>query len=104
MLDHHLLPVLLPRAHYASAAAALENFTKETATGYFQLYFLLIIMQFYLVFPLFIMFLRRTRDHHGAIVVIVALGHVALMTLMHWTIVPVLVRAGYGSSRPTRST
>ena len=85
---------LLPTAHYASAAAALENFAKELATGYFQLYFLLIIMQFYLVFPLFIMFLRRTRDHHGAIVLIVALGHVALMTLMHWTIVPVL-RTGW---------
>ena len=39
-------------------------------------------------------FLRRTRDHHGAIVVIALLGHVALMTLMHWTIVPVL-RTGW---------
>jgi peptidoglycan/LPS O-acetylase OafA/YrhL len=85
---------LLPTAHYASAAAALENFAKEIATGYYQLYFLLIIMQYYLVFPLLMMFLRRTRDHHGAIVVIAALGHVGLMTLMHWTIVPVL-RTGW---------
>src|SRR6201986_384030 len=85
---------LLPTAHYASTAGALEKFAEELATGYFQLYFLLIIMQFYLVFPLFMMFLRRTRDHHGAIVVSVALGHVALMTLMHWTIVPVL-RTGW---------
>jgi peptidoglycan/LPS O-acetylase OafA/YrhL len=81
---------LLPTAHYASAAAALENFAKEIATGYYQLYFLLIIMQYYLVFPLLMMFLRRTRDHHGAIIVIAVLGHVVLMTLMHWTIVPVL--------------
>src|SRR3984893_10590401 len=51
-------------------------------------------MQYYLVFPLLMMFLRRTRDHHGVIVVIAALGHVALMTLMHWTIVPVL-RTGW---------
>jgi len=85
---------LLPTSHYASTAAALENFAKETATGYYQLYFLLIIMQYYLVFPLLIKFLRRTRDHHGAIVVIAALGHVALMTLLHWTIVPVL-RTGW---------
>jgi peptidoglycan/LPS O-acetylase OafA/YrhL len=85
---------LLPTAHYASAAAALENFAIELATGYYQLYFLLIIMQYYLVFPLLVMFLRRTRGHHGAIVVIAALGHVALMTLMHWTIVPVL-RTGW---------
>jgi peptidoglycan/LPS O-acetylase OafA/YrhL len=85
---------LLPTAHYASAAVALENFAKEIATGYYQLYFLLIIMQYYLVFPLLMMFLRRTRDHHGAIVVIAALGHVGLMTLLHWTIVPVL-RTGW---------
>src|SRR5712664_1395361 len=51
-------------------------------------------MQYYLVFPLLMMFLRRTRDHHGTIVVIAALGHVVLMTLMHWTIVPVL-RTGW---------
>ncbi len=85
---------LLPTAHYASTAAALENFAKEVATGYYQLYFLLIILQYYLVFPLLVMFLRRTRGHHGAIVVIAALAHVALMTLMHWTIVPVL-RTGW---------
>lgn len=85
---------LLPTAHYANPAVALENFAKDIATGYFQLYFLLIIMQYYLVFPLLLTFLRRTRDHHGAILVIVTLGHVALMTLMHWTIVPVL-RTGW---------
>jgi peptidoglycan/LPS O-acetylase OafA/YrhL len=85
---------LLPTAHYASTAGALVKFAEELATGYYQLYFLVIIMQYYLVFPLLVMFLRRTRDHHGAIVVIAALGHVALMTLLHWTIVPVL-RTGW---------
>jgi peptidoglycan/LPS O-acetylase OafA/YrhL len=85
---------LLPTAHYASAAAALEHFAKEIATGYYQLYFLIVIMQFYLVFPLLMMFLRRTRDHHGAIMVIAAAGQVTLMTLMHWKIVP-LLRTGW---------
>jgi len=85
---------LLPAARYASAPAALEKFAEEVATGYYQLYFLLIIMQYYLVFPFLVMFLRRTRGHHGAVVVIAALGHVALMTLLHWTVVPVL-RTGW---------
>ena len=85
---------LLPKRHYPSATVALEHFAKQLATGYFQLYFLVIIMQFYLVFPLLMMFLRRTRDHHGVIMVIVALGHVALITLMHWKIVP-LLRTGW---------
>jgi hypothetical protein len=35
---------LLPTAHYPSAAAALKSFAIELATGYYQLYFLLIIM------------------------------------------------------------
>jgi peptidoglycan/LPS O-acetylase OafA/YrhL len=85
---------LLPTAHYPSAPAALRNFAVEIATGYYQLYFLLIILQYYLVFPLLAMFLRRTRAHHGTIVVTAALGHVALMTLMHWSVFPVL-RAGW---------
>jgi peptidoglycan/LPS O-acetylase OafA/YrhL len=85
---------LLPTAHYASAAAALEHFAKEIATGYYQLYFLIVIMQYYLVFPLIMMFLRRTRDHHGAIIVTAVLGQVTLMTLMHWKVVP-LLRTGW---------
>jgi peptidoglycan/LPS O-acetylase OafA/YrhL len=85
---------LLPVRHFASTAAMLEYFAKEVATGYYQLYFLLIIMQYYLVFPLLLLLLRRTRGHHGIIVVIAVLGHVTLMTLMHWTIVPVL-RTGW---------
>jgi peptidoglycan/LPS O-acetylase OafA/YrhL len=85
---------LLPTAHYASAAAALEHFAKEIATGYYQLYFLIVIMQYYLVFPLIMMFLRRTRAHHGAIIVIAVAGQVTLMTLMHWQIVP-LLRTGW---------
>lgn len=85
---------LLPTSHYPSAAAALKSFGIELATGYYQLYFLLIIMQYYLVFPLLLMFLRWTRDHHGAIVIVAAIAHLVLMTLMHWTIVPVL-RTGW---------
>ena len=85
---------LLPTRHYPSVAAALEHFAKVMATGYYQLYFLVVIMQFYLLFPLLMMFLRRTRDHHVAVIVIAALGHVTLITLMHWKIVP-LLRTGW---------
>jgi peptidoglycan/LPS O-acetylase OafA/YrhL len=85
---------LLPSMHYRSPAAALEHLAKLTATGYYQLYFLLIIMQFYLAFPLLLGFLRRTRKRHGLIVVIAVLGQVAFMILLHWRIVPVL-RVGW---------
>ena len=85
---------LLPTAHYASAVVALEKFGEDLATGYYQLYFLIIILQYYLIFPLLLVFLRRTRRYHGAIVIVAALGHVALMTLMHWPVFPVL-RTGW---------
>src|ERR1700676_4513953 len=39
----------LPTAHSASLAAALEDFAYLIPTGYYQLYFLLVIMQFYVV-------------------------------------------------------
>ncbi len=56
-------------------------------TGYYQLYFLLVIAQFYLVFPL----LRRTRGHHGSVLAAAALAQVALAVLTHWRRLPPLM-------------
>ena len=65
------------------------------ATGYYQLYFLLVIMQFYLVFPLVLMLLRRTRGHHGRLFAAAALAQVAIAIGMHWRILPpLMVRSG----------
>ena len=52
---------VLTTSHYASVTAAFMSLADIVATGYFQLYFLLVIMQFYLAFPLVLMLLRRTR-------------------------------------------
>ena len=41
--------------------AAFTGFGFMVSTGYHQLYFLLVIMQFYLAFPFVLMVLRRTR-------------------------------------------
>ena len=59
---------LLPKAHYHSLPAALRGLAAMAYTGYYQLYFLLVIMQFYLVFPLVLMLLRRTWGHHGVVI------------------------------------
>jgi peptidoglycan/LPS O-acetylase OafA/YrhL len=56
----------LPASHYASLAAALKHLADMAYTGYYQLYFLVVIMQFYLVFPLVLMLLRRTRGTMAA--------------------------------------
>lgn len=83
---------LMPTAHYHSVAAALRNLAMMTETGYYQLYFLLVIMQFYAVFPLVLMLLRRTEGHHGLVVAAAALAQVAISILTHWQMLPPLMQ------------
>jgi peptidoglycan/LPS O-acetylase OafA/YrhL len=68
----------LPRAHYVSVASAISHFGRLLDTGYYQLYFLLVIMQFYLVFPLVLMLLRRTRGHHGLVLAVAAAAQLTI--------------------------
>ncbi len=69
---------LLPTAHYAECGLGAGAPAWMAETGYYQLYFLLVIMQFYLVFPLVLMLLRRTRGHHGLVIAVAAAAQVAI--------------------------
>ena len=51
-------------------AAAFRGFASIVSTGYYQLYFLLVIIQFYLAFPAVLMLLRRTRGSHGLVMAV----------------------------------
>jgi peptidoglycan/LPS O-acetylase OafA/YrhL len=79
---------LLPTAHYTSLSSALAHLARMAETGYYQLYFLLVIMQFYLVFPLLLMLLRRTRGHHGLLIAVTAAAQVAIAIAPHWQLLP----------------
>jgi peptidoglycan/LPS O-acetylase OafA/YrhL len=81
---------LLPTAHYHSIASALRGLAVMAETGYYQLYFLIVIMQFYLVFPLAAMLLRTT-GHHGLVVAGATLAQVAISVLTHWRLLPPLM-------------
>ena len=83
---------LLPKAHYPSLAAALDHLASMAETGYYQLYFLVVIMQFYLVFPLVLMLLRRTRGHHGHLIAAAAAAQVAIAIATHWRLLPALMQ------------
>jgi peptidoglycan/LPS O-acetylase OafA/YrhL len=86
---------LLPTSHYASLTAALERLAAMAYTGYYQLYFLLVILQFYLLFPLVLVLLRRTRGHHGLVIAVAAAAQVAITIGMHWQVLPpLMVRYG----------
>jgi peptidoglycan/LPS O-acetylase OafA/YrhL len=54
-----------------------------TGQAWFHLYFLLVSLQFYLLFPLFARLLRATKGHHVALVVASAAGQVLLDLWMH---------------------
>ena len=85
----------LRTSSYASPATALAHFGRQLEIGYDQLYFLLVIMQFYLVFPLVLALLRRTRGHHGLVVAVAVLAQFATAIAMHWNLLPaVLVKYG----------
>ena len=82
---------LMPTAHYHGIASALRGLQAMASTGYYQLYFLIVIMQFYLVFPLVLLLLRRTSRHHGYLVAAAAVAQVALSILTHWRLLPPLM-------------
>jgi peptidoglycan/LPS O-acetylase OafA/YrhL len=80
-------------SHYASPRQALMAIPFLLYYGYYHLYFLLVIMQFYLVFPLLLMGLRGTRRYHGLIIAAAALIQVLLAIAMHWNWFPSSMRA-----------
>ena len=80
---------------YPSPAAALAHFGRQLEVGYDQLYFLIVIMEFYLVFPLVLMLLRRTRGHHGLVLAVAVVAQFAMSIGMHWKLLPtVLIEYG----------
>jgi peptidoglycan/LPS O-acetylase OafA/YrhL len=83
---------LMPTAHYRGVAAALRGLEAMAKTGYYQLYFLVVIMQFYLVFPLLLALLRRTRGHHGLVLAAAVLAQFAISILSQLELLPSLMQ------------
>ena len=67
-----------PPLHPLSAVATLVRRDLVTGGARYHLYFLLVTMQFYLVFPLVRWLLRRTEGHHGVLLAIAAAYQLAL--------------------------
>ena len=82
----------LTAAHYPNLPSAAKSLGTILYTGYEQLYFLLVIMQFYLVFPLVLLLLRWTRNHHGLLIAFAAAAQVAISIATHWQWLPPLMQ------------
>jgi peptidoglycan/LPS O-acetylase OafA/YrhL len=70
-------------------------------SGYYQLYYLLVIMQFYVLFPLVVWLLRHTA-RHGRILLAGAVFQVTLVTLIHWQVTPSFMQ-GFWATREVTS-
>ena len=85
-----------------SALGELRHLAFLVLTGYYQLYFLVVLMQFYLLFPLFVWLLRRTAGHHALVLVVSGAFQVAYLALMRWQVLPIGLR-GFSATREIMS-
>jgi peptidoglycan/LPS O-acetylase OafA/YrhL len=68
--------------------ADLRHLAFLVETGYYQLYFLVVLLQFYLLFPLFLVLLRRTAGHHALVLGVSFAVQVGYLALMRWSVLP----------------
>jgi peptidoglycan/LPS O-acetylase OafA/YrhL len=69
---------------YASPYSAMLNFFRQLEVGYDQLYFLIVIAEFYVAFPLVLWVLRKTRGYHALLVGAALVLQVVFTIGIHW--------------------
>jgi peptidoglycan/LPS O-acetylase OafA/YrhL len=74
--------------------ASLAHLGQLLAVGYFQLYYLLILLEFYLVYPAFLWLLRRTAGHHRRLLAASVGLELVSTSLVHWGLLPAWLLGG----------
>lgn len=83
--------------HRLLSVAGIEHLASLATSGYYHLYYLIVIMEFYALFPLLVRFIRRFDRHHGAIVIVALLWQV--LNALFWPeIYSVAVRLHWSSA------
>jgi peptidoglycan/LPS O-acetylase OafA/YrhL len=85
---------VLRQTSYANPLRAAQSFGRQLEVGYDQLYFLIVIMEFYLLFPLLLIVLKRTKGHHGLVLGAALVAQVAVSIGMHWHLFPAIMLQG----------
>ncbi len=83
-------------------SSGLEHFGYLLGTGYYQLYYLVVIMQFYVLFPVLFWLVRRLLHRPWLVVSVALLVQVLVTSLMHWHVLPPAMR-GYSATREVTS-
>lgn len=71
------------------------------STGYYQLYYLVVIMQFYLLFPALYWVVRRFAHRPWALLAVVFAVQVLVVSLMHWHVLPAQMRGASATREVT---
>jgi peptidoglycan/LPS O-acetylase OafA/YrhL len=69
---------------YDSAGSVFFHFVRQLEVGYDQLYFLIVIAEFYVAFPLVLWVLRKTRGHHALLLGAALVLQVFFTVGIHW--------------------
>ncbi|HEY2279594.1 MAG TPA: acyltransferase, partial [Streptosporangiaceae bacterium] len=69
---------------YSSAGSVFFHFVRQLEVGYDQLYFLIVIAEFYVAFPLVLWVLRKTRGHHTLLLGAALVLQVFFTIGVHW--------------------
>jgi peptidoglycan/LPS O-acetylase OafA/YrhL len=94
--------LFLLRTDSGSWTSILGHLGYLTVTGYYQLYYLVVLAEFYLLFPLLLMVVRRTAGHHGLLLAVSGAVQVLFLSLMHWEILPTWLQ-GFWATREITS-
>jgi peptidoglycan/LPS O-acetylase OafA/YrhL len=90
----------LPTAS-GSVATHLGHLGYLAGTGYYQLYYLIVVAEFYVFFPLLFQLLRRTEGHHGVVLAISGIIQVLFVSAMHWNVFPWWLQTFWASREVT---
>ncbi|HVC13677.1 MAG TPA: acyltransferase [Acidimicrobiales bacterium] len=79
----------------------LQHFGYLLETGYYQLYYLVVIMQFYVLFPALFWVVRRFADRPWAVAAVALAVQVLMTSLMHWKVLPPHMRGFFATREVT---
>lgn len=80
-----------------SLPADLHRFGTLLLEGYYQLYYLVVLLEFCVVFPAFLWLLRRSRRRPRRLLAISVATQLLLTSLVHWAVLPGWMRGFYAT-------
>jgi peptidoglycan/LPS O-acetylase OafA/YrhL len=85
-------------ASYVFSLSGLHHLFSLTWQGYYHLYYLLVIMEFYVLFPLLLKYIKRWRSHH-VLIMVLALAWQIFFSIAVSRHLVLVIRPGFWQTR-----